>query len=137
MGLDHPRLSAALRKWQGFLPEQIGVAVMGDDGDAVLSWWAVETTGRGGTRSAFLQRIAVDGKGKRLPSIERKAGLLFENVPTEPTLSAGDRQQILHDFIEPMLQRNLHQKGLVEEGGGYSATLVGWLEIEATVKDGL
>ena len=35
---------------------------------------------------------------------------------------------MLREFIEPMLQRELHQKGLVPEGGGYSAKLVGWVE---------
>jgi len=129
MGLDHPRLSSALNKWQGLPPEQLAAAVVGDNGDAVVSWWVVEATGKGGEHSAFLQTLAVDQEGKRLPQLERKGALLFEQKPTMPSLAVGERVRMLHEHIEPMLQRELQHRGLVPEGGGYSAKLVGWVEM--------
>ncbi len=44
-------------------------------------------------------------------------------------MSVAGREQVLTEYVEPMLQRELHHRGLVPEGGGYSAKLVGWLEI--------
>lgn len=37
--------------------------------------------------------------------------------------------ELLHDTIERMLQRELNHRGFVPENGGYSAKLIGWVEV--------
>lgn len=39
------------------------------------------------------------------------------------------RRALLHDAIEPMIQRELNRRGLVPENGGYSSKLIGWVEV--------
>ena len=129
MGLDHPLMSEALQHWQSVAAETLGVAVTGDDGPAVLSRWLIHTEGRNGEHRSFVQLLAVSAEGGRVPTLERKGIDLLRRQPGPATLSLGQRRELLHDVIEPMVQRELNHRGLVPENGGYSAKLIGWVEI--------
>lgn len=129
MGLDHPRLSGVLKRWQSLSAEKLGVAVRGEEAGAVVTWWLVEATGKGGEHATFLQCLAIDEDGKRLAPLERYGRQLFEREPAAPRVGAAERLQFLYDTIDPMLQRELQHRAAVPEGGGYSAKLVGWVEI--------
>ena len=53
LGLDHPLVQDAIKRWQGASPDGIGLSVAGPDGPGVLSWWLVEARGHAGAhRSA-------------------------------------------------------------------------------------
>ena len=130
MGLDHPLMLKALTRWQGLVPETIGVAVGGDDGPAVVSWWLIHTQGRNGEHRAFVQPLAVGHDGKRIPKLEREGIDLLKRHPGQSSLSTEQRQQLLHNSLEPMIQRELNHRGLVPENGGYSSKLIGWVEVE-------
>jgi hypothetical protein len=45
-------------------------------------------------------------------------------------LTETERRTLLHDHIEPMLERDLQHRSIVPEGGSYSATLIGWTEVQ-------
>ncbi len=129
MGLDHPLMAEALQRWQGLDAEMLGVAVAGDDGPAVLSWWSIHTEGRNGEHRSFVQPLAVSTEGGRAPKLERKGVDLLNRRPGPAVLAVDQRRELLHDTLEPMLQRELNHRGLVPENGGYSAKLIGWVEI--------
>ena len=129
MGLDHPLMFEELRRWQGLPPEEVGVSVEGEEGPAVVAWWLVDARAGAGERRAYLQPVAVDLDGRRVPVLERMREDLWARPPAEPQLSREQRLHVLRDVIEPMLQRQLQHQGLAPETGGYSAKLVGWVEV--------
>ena len=136
MGLDHPLLVAALRRWQSVEPELLGAALAGGaamsgNGAAVVSWWLIHTDGKDGESRSLVQRLAVDVSGRRLPRLERESVDLLTRQPGSPALSPAQRRELLHDALEPMIQRELDHRGLITATGGYTAKLVGWVELAA------
>ena len=51
--------------------------------------------------------------------------------PNGACFSPERRRELLHDVLEPMLQRELQHRGLVPEGGSFRARLIGWAEVGA------
>ena len=135
MGLDHPLIAKALKHWQNTNPETIGIAVQEKNGEkglaslVILSWWLINTQGRHGDQQSFVQPLAIDKDGKRVPQWERKGLEVFKYNPGRSTLSLKERIHLLQNKLEPMIQRELHHRGLVPKEGGYSAKLIGWVEI--------
>ena len=138
IGLDHPLLVAALRRWQRLEPEQLGAAVAGGvetggaaggNGAAVVSWWSIRIDGGDGERRSLVQPLAVAADGRRLPQLEREGAGLFRRPPGPPALAPAQRRALLRDALEPMIRRELDQRGLVTAAGGYTAKLVGWIEL--------
>ena len=80
---------------------------------------------RRGRRAA----LAVPANGRRLPQLERAGADLFRRPPAAPALAPAQRRALLRDAFEPMIRRELDQRGLVTAAGGYTAKLVGWIEL--------
>ncbi len=131
LGLDHPLLSAALRRWQELPPEELGVVVEGDQDSGALAWWRIETRGPAGEHRLHVIPLGVGLDGRRSPRLERLGPALFRRNTAAGTLTETQRRALLHDHIEPMLERDLQHRGIVPEGGSYSATLVGWTEVHS------
>ena len=129
MGLDHPLMSELLQRWQDLDAEMLGVAVAGDDGPAVVSWWLIHTEGKNGEHRSLVLPLAVTAEGRREPKLERQGVDLLNQPPSSASLLLEQRRALLHDTIEPMVQRELNHRGLVPENGGYSAKLIGWVEV--------
>ena len=129
MGLDHPLTLDALKRWQGLDPEMLGVSVDGNDGPAVVSWWLIHTQGTNGEHRSFVKQLTVGADGKPVPKLERNGIDLLRRQPARPSFSAEQRRELLHNTLEPMLQRELHHRGLVPKKGGYSSKLIVWVEI--------
>ena len=129
MGLDHPLMVGELNRWQGLNAELLGVAVAGDEGPAVVSWWLIHTEGRDGEHRSFVQSFAVNVEGRRVPKLEREGVDLLKRNSALASLSLDQRRGLLYDTIEPMIQRELNHRGLVPENGGYSSKLIGWVEM--------
>lgn len=130
LGLDHPLLSAALHRWQETPPDELGVVVEGDDDAGALAWWRIETRGPAGEHRLHIVPLGVGLDGRRSPRLERLGAALLRRNTAAGTLTETQRRALLHDHIEPMLERDLQHRGLVPEGGSYSATLIGWTEIQ-------
>lgn len=129
LGLDHPVVNAALRRWAEVSPHEVGVAVEGNgEGQGVLSWWLVESRGQEGEQRTRLQPLAVSCNGARLPGFERLGGALLRR-PAAPFIEPNERLRILKEYLEPMLYRELRQSGFVSSDGGFSARLIGWVEV--------
>jgi len=73
--------------------------------------------------------LAVDVDGNRVPSIEKRYSEYFASEPCDPPFDFDTRNMILHDHIEPALQRELRQRGIASPEQGYSMDLVGWVEL--------
>ena len=129
MGLDHPLMLEALKRWQGLDPEMLGVSVDGNDGPAVASLWLIHTQGMNGEHRSFFKPLIVGADGRRIPKLERNGDDLLKRPPGQSCFSAKQRRELLHNTLEPMLQRELHHRGLIPENGGYSSKLIGWVEV--------
>ena len=130
LGLDHPVVNAALRRWTEVSPHEVGVAVEGNgEGPGVLSWWLVESRGTEGEQRTHLQALAVSCNGTRLPGFERLGEALLRHRPAVPFIELDERLRILKEYLEPMLSREIRQSGFVNSDGGFSARLIGWVEV--------
>ena len=129
MGLDHPLILDALKRWQGLDPDLLGVSVNGSDGPAVISWWLIHSQGTNGEYQTFVKPLAISGNGNRVPKLEREDLNVFKRQPGQSHFSVDQRRELLHNKLEPMLQRELHHRGLIPEDGGYSSKLIGWIEV--------
>lgn len=131
MGLDHPIMQSAIERWQNVVPEELGTSVIGDDEvAAILTWWLVELLGQNGEQRFLLKSLAINPNGKRLPTIERKGSDILLQAPTLPFLKLSERQRLLQDYLEPMLNRELQHHGLTETQGAFSTQLIGWVEVQ-------
>ncbi|HBN8189548.1 TPA: DEAD/DEAH box helicase family protein [Pseudomonas aeruginosa] len=130
MGLDHPLVQQELGRWRSLPPEEIGIAVLGDQGEPVLvSLWIVETSTSAGERRVVLQPIAVKADGTRVPMVERQCEKYLQAAPATPCFSPEQRQELFSQLVEPTLQRELRHKGAANGDGSYSAELIGYIEI--------
>ena len=130
LGLDHPVVNAALHRWAEIPPHEIGVAVEGNgEGQGVLAWWLVESRGAEGEQRTRLQPLAVSRNGTRLPGFERLGGALLRRRSAIPFIEFDERLRILKEYLEPMLYREIRQSGFVNSDGGFSARLIGWVEV--------
>lgn len=128
LGLDHPLIEAAIERWKALVPEECGAAVHGNGERAVVTWWLVETHGKGREARRLVQPIAVTPEGVRLPAIEAIAEAYFREPPDGPVFSPAARADLLRVHVEPMLQRELAQRNVSESAGGFTAELISWVE---------
>jgi hypothetical protein len=132
LGLDHPSVEEALGRWRNLPPEEIGVAVLGDvESPVLLSLWMVETSAAKGDRHTIIQPIAIKQGGTRVPGIERQCDHYLHAPATKPKLMTEQRLDLFGRIVEPMLQRELKQKGAAKGDGSYSAELIGCIEISS------
>ena len=123
-------MQEAIKRWQATSPERLGVAVSGPDGPGVLTWWLVETRGPSGEHRACVLPLGVTDDGKRSTRLERVgAGLFARPGHLGGGSTAGFRKSLLHEKVEPMLERELQHREIVPEGGSYAAKLIGWVEV--------
>jgi hypothetical protein len=133
LGLDHPLVQDAIKRWQATPPERIGAAVAGPEGPGVLTWWLIETRGPSGEHRTRLLPLGVSESGKRDAHLERAGASLFsrgDNLNGSPT--PDSRRTLVHGVIEPMLERELQHREIVPAGGSYAAKLIGWVEVAAS-----
>lgn len=130
MGLDHPIIQQELDFWRNIPPEDIGIAVQGDmDTSAILSIWLVEVSADKGKRRTTIQHVAVTLDGTRLPVVERQTEQYLKAPTSQPILEPKQRVDLLHNTIEPMLQREIRHKIAAGDDDSYQAELIGYVEI--------
>ncbi len=130
LGLDHPVLTRLLAKWKTLAPENIAAAVSGDQAKAsILTVWLVHSHPTNAEQKTYLVPLAIDRDGQRVPILEKRRDEIFRQPPKSSVFSVVERQKLLNETIEPMLQRELQQRGIAAERGGYAVELVAWVEI--------
>lgn len=131
LGLDHPLVAARLQKFRDLPPEEIGVRVQSPDGSiGILGVWLVEARGDKGQIKRAMISLAVDSEGKRLATWERQPEKMLRSQPASSNGNLGEKNlSILHDYLEPMLQRELEYRGLTSDPRGFEAKLIGWAEV--------
>jgi hypothetical protein len=130
LGIDHPLMNDLLLRWRSASPRAAGAAAaMGLPQRAVLTLWLVHAYGRGGDEGAHLVPIAVDADGKRVPSLEKQYRACFDSPPGPTQFIRAERESLLADAIEPMLQRELGHRGIAAADKGYATELLCWIEV--------
>jgi hypothetical protein len=130
IGLDHPVVQNLLQRLQNFPPEGIGASVQSPNGSpGTVSLWNVQSHGKAGETRSGLQPIAVDGSGQRQPALERSLDQVFEMPGAVPAGTADERLNLLRESIEPMLQREVLQRGIAAGRTGFSSEIIGWIEV--------
>ncbi len=131
IGLDHPVVEREIARWKSLEPDRIGASVDGARGEpAMLAVWLVETSNERNERKTLVQSVAVQaGNGGRIPSIERQIEDVFKKPCSAPRLSEAERTRLVHEFIEPTLERELKMKGALAENGSFTAELVSLVEL--------
>ena len=133
LGLDHSTVEEALRTGRNLSAEEIGAAVKGDSEESgVVTQWLIECQGEKGDRRTMVQSLAVRSDGLRMPAWERLAETFFDKEPVSARLSLHQRLRLLHEFLEPMLERELKHRGMVADGEMFRTTLIGWIEVVGT-----
>ena len=130
LGLDHPLITAYLRKYRDLPPEEIGVRVESSDGThGILAVWAVEARGDKGQVKRVIVPLAVDEHGRRQVAWERHPEKLWRSQPTAQNGNHAEKKlALLRDCLEPMLQRELEHRSLAKGSRGFEAKLIGWVE---------
>jgi hypothetical protein len=77
LGLDHPLVQQAIKRWQATSPEGIGVGVSAPEGPGVLTWWFVEARGPSGEHRACVLPLGVSNDGSRNARLERFGASVF------------------------------------------------------------
>lgn len=128
LGLDHSLVVQFMQRFRDLPDDEIGIRVLSNDGrTGVLSIWHVSTQGeRSETRNHMLT-LAVDDDGQRIPCWEKQADRLFQLQPA--LANAEPQKELLIETLEPMIQRELVHRGFLAENRGYTARLVGWVEV--------
>jgi SNF2 family DNA or RNA helicase len=130
LGLDHPIVSAYLKKFRELPPEELGLRIQSPDGiEEVLAAWAVEARGEKGQLKRMIVTLGVDGDGRRLVALEREPERLWRSRVFSQNGKQSDKKlAILRNTLEPMLQRELEHRGLDKVNRGFEAKLIAWVE---------
>jgi hypothetical protein len=130
LGLDHPIVSAYLKKFRELPPEELGLCVQSPDGtEGVLAAWAVEARGDKGQVKRMIVTLGVDADGMRHVAWERQPEQMWRSrVSSQDGKQADKRLAILRNTLEPMLQRELEHRGLDKVNRGFEAKLIAWVE---------
>ena len=94
----------------------------------VISWWKVHLQGTQGENRHVLCVLACRSDGQRMPQWERQELAWLDRPPSPPRFTADQRYAYLAQ-LEPMLHRDLEHKGLLANTQGFSARLIGWVEV--------
>jgi hypothetical protein len=133
LGLDHPLVAAALKKFRELPPKELGLCIESPDGhEGIFTAWAVEARGDKGQMKRMIIPLAVDAEGKRYVAWERQPENLWRSpVSSRNVRPADQRLAILRNSLEPMLQRELEHRGLDKVNRGFEAKLIAWVEVVA------
>ncbi len=131
IGIDHTVTSRLANQWRAVEPTRLGAtATLGLDQPVALSVWLVHSFGSRQDAGAHLVPIAVDYEGRRVPGIEKQYRDCFKAPTGRPQFEESERTTLLHEHIEPTLQRELGYRGIASPEKGYSTELLAWIEID-------
>jgi hypothetical protein len=82
-----------------------------------------------GEQRVFLQPIAVRADGQRMPPWERQLDKYLQAIAVPSQSTETERLARLHEQIEPALDRELGQRGVLSGDGAYTAELIAWVEL--------
>jgi hypothetical protein len=131
LGLDHPLIADLLAAHRATPPENMGVAVASGDPNSrgVVTSWLVNARMPKGEQRIFLQPIAIRSDGQRMPPWERQLDRYLHGAAVLSPWTEAERTARLRDQVEPALERELGQRGVLNGDGAYAAELIAWVEL--------
>lgn len=131
IGIDHPLVDRLLNRWRSAEPSSLGAAAsVGIEQPVALSIWLVHSFGARQDAGSHLVPIAVERTGKRVPNIEKQYPNCFKAPTGRPKFQPYERATLLHEYIEPMLQRELGHRGIANPDKGYATEMLAWVEMD-------
>lgn len=130
IGIDHPITNRLSEQWRAAAPSMLGTtANIGLSQPTVLSIWLVQSFGIGPDTGTHLIPIAVDQEGRRVPALEKQYRKCFRAPTGQLLFEETRRSNLLHEHIEPTLQRELGYRDIASPERGYSTELLAWVEV--------
>jgi SNF2 family DNA or RNA helicase len=131
LGLDHPLVAELLLAYRDTSPEDIAVSVTSGEAktQGVITCWLINARMPKGEQRVFLQPIAVRDDGQRMQPWERQLDRYLQGVSTASHWTEAERLDRLREQIEPALDRELDQRGVLSGDGAYTAELIAWVEL--------
>ena len=130
LGLDHPLVQEELGRWRSIPPEELGAALSDpNQGPVLVSNWLIETSTRNGEKRSFVQSIAVDANGTRLPIVEKQFSKIIKLPIAKEIMGPEERVSLFNQTVEPTLQREIKHNGAADGDGSYTAELIGYVEL--------
>ena len=131
LGLDHPLIVQYMQQFRSLPPGEVGIRVNSANSQinktGVLSIWHVSTEGDRGRTTNAVVPLALDNDSNRIPAWEKQVDAIFALPPaTGPT---SNYTRVIPSTFEPVLQRDLTHRGILAEKRGYTARLIGWVEV--------
>jgi hypothetical protein len=94
----------------------------------VLTWWLTEAVGPKGERRRKVVSLGATLDGRRHLQLENLGRAVLELPATPPRLLPPDRDRLLRESIEPMLEREIKHHASGSSSDSYSLRLIGWIE---------
>ena len=131
LGLDHPLIVQYMQQFRSLPPGEVGIRVNSANSQinktGVLSIWHVSTEGDRGRTTNAVVSLALDNDSNRIPAWEKQVDAIYALPPaTGPT---STYTTVTPSTFEPVLQRDLTHRGILTEKRGYTARLIGWIEV--------
>ncbi|NEX15485.1 MAG: helicase [Halochromatium sp.] len=131
LGLDHPIIERLAAHWRDTDPAHLGAtAQLGLTAPAALTLWHVRTFDAKRGQVAHVLPIAVTADGIRAPNLEKTYRRCFTAPPGKAQFDPSQRLALLHEHIEPTLQRDISYRGFGNPESGYATELLAWVEVE-------
>jgi len=129
LGLDHPNVVQVLQAFQDRPAEELGASVQAKGIEpGVLTWWLTEAVGPKGERRRKVVSLGATLDGRRHLQLENLGRAVLELPATPPRLLPPDRDRLLRESIEPMLEREIKHHASGSSSDSYSLRLIGWIE---------
>jgi hypothetical protein len=129
LGLDHPLVQEELRRWSSLDAERCSSAIASDvQQPALLCVWRVEVGSAQGQKRAAVHFVCVDVDGRRVPVVERRFESGSNLLPASPALCFEGRHRLVHEHIEPALQRECELR-YGSASLGFAHQLIGCVEV--------
>jgi hypothetical protein len=95
----------------------------------VMTCWLVNARMPKGEQRVFLQPIAIRDDGLRMPPWERELDAHLHGMAAPSRWTEAERLTHLRGQVEPALDRELGQRGILNGDGAYTAELIAWIEL--------
>ena len=129
LGLDHPFIEGYLEYYRNQPPTELGIRVKGGEGiRGIASTWHVEVQGEKRETKSHVIPLSVNLEGTRIPQWERNINQLF-TLPSTKEKVGIDSKNLLHNVLEPILERELLYRGILTADKDYKAELISWIEV--------
>lgn len=129
VGIDHPLVKGYIDKYKNIDSDRLGLILKNSIGNILFSLWYIEVRGEKGERSQYLLPIVLENDYKRNYHWESNYADFFKLIYNSELIEKNKMEiSILHDIIEPIIQKEISHKGWLSNNQGYQMKLIKWIQ---------